>query len=158
MDKTEAQISFRVTNDFKERLEIQAQKERRSVASMVRIVMEDYLAEKEAAVNYNKALLPSVLPDSFAKVKEPGRDEAYMACLNIIGTGVMGTVEIPKINITIPIFHTTEKEVLETAAGHLEGSSLPIGGENTHAVISAHRGLPSASLFTDTIYRLPSCG
>jgi len=109
----------------------------------------DYLAEKEAAVNYNKALLPSVLPDSFAKVKEPGRDEAYMACLNIIGTGVMGTVEIPKINITIPIFHTTEKEVLETAAGHLEGSSLPIGGENTHAVISAHRGLPSASLFTD---------
>lgn len=109
----------------------------------------DYQAEKEAAVNYNNALLPSILPDSFANVKEQGKDDAYTSCLNIIGTGVMGTVEIPKINITIPVFHTTEEEVLKTAAGHLEGSSLPIGGENTHAVISAHRGLPSAALFTD---------
>lgn len=109
----------------------------------------DYPAEREAAVNYNNALLPSILPDSFANVKEQGKDEAYMSCLNVIGTGVMGTVEIPKINITLPVFHTTEEEVLETAAGHLEGSSLPIGGENTHAVISAHRGLPSAALFTD---------
>ena len=61
----------------------------------------------------------------------------------------MGTVEIPKIRITLPIFHTTKEEILEQAAGHLEGSSLPVGGEDTHAVISAHRGLPSASLFTD---------
>jgi sortase A len=58
-------------------------------------------------------------------------------------------VQIPKIGIKIPIFHTTSEEVLEIGAGHLEGSSLPVGGENTHAVISAHRGLPSASLFTD---------
>ena len=62
---------------------------------------------------------------------------------------MMGFVEVPKINIKIPIYHTTDEEVLEQAAGHLEGSSLPVGGENTHAVISAHRGLPSASLFTD---------
>ena len=61
----------------------------------------------------------------------------------------MGTVEIPKIKITLPIFHGTDEEVLEKAAGHLEGSSLPVGGENTHAVITAHRGLPSAALFTD---------
>ena len=61
----------------------------------------------------------------------------------------MGYVEIPKIDIKIPIYHTTSEEVLQKAAGHLEGSTLPVGGEGTHAVISAHRGLPSAVLFTD---------
>lgn len=61
----------------------------------------------------------------------------------------MGYVEIPKIDIKLPIYHTTSEEVLEKAAGHLAGSSLPVGGESTHAVISAHRGLPSAALFTD---------
>ena len=61
----------------------------------------------------------------------------------------MGYVQIPKINVKIPIFHTTSDDVLQRGAGHLEGSSLPIGGVNHHAVISAHRGLPSAALFTD---------
>lgn len=69
-----------------------------------------------------------------------------MNTLNIAGDEMMGSVEIPKINIKIPIYHTTEEEVLNKGAGHLEGSSLPVGGANTHAVISAHRGLPSASL------------
>ena len=105
----------------------------------------DYLAEQEAAEGYNQSLLPSILPDAFAKAKTAEGDSTYMSCLNIAGNGVMGTVEIPKINIRLPIFHTTDEEVLETA----EGSSLPVGGENTHAVISAHRGLPSAALFTD---------
>ena len=109
----------------------------------------DYEAEREAAIGYNMALLPSILPDSFAVAEILGEGEDYMSCLNITGNGVMGTVEIPKINIKLPIFHTTTEEVLEVAAGHLEGSSLPVGGESTHAVISAHRGLPSASLFTD---------
>lgn len=110
----------------------------------------DYDAEWKKAHDYNTALYPSILPDSFAVADAAeGEDAAYMACLNLTGDGMMGTVEIPKINITIPIYHTTETEVLEKAAGHLEGSSLPVGGENTHAVISAHRGLPSASLFTD---------
>lgn len=72
-----------------------------------------------------------------------------MKCLNITGDGMMGTVEIPKIKVKLPIYHTTNDDVLQSAAGHLEGSSLPVGGENTHAVISAHRGLPSAALFTD---------
>lgn len=109
----------------------------------------DYEAEWERAASYNEALLPSILPDSFAVAEASGEDEEYMSCLNITGNGMMGKVEIPKIDITIPIFHTTEEEVLQNAAGHLEGSSLPIGGENSHAVISAHRGLPSAALFTD---------
>ena len=110
----------------------------------------DYEAEWARAKAYNEALLPSILPDSFAVAEasdEP--DEEYMACLNIAGDEMMGTVEIPKINIELPIYHTTDETVLERAAGHLEGSSLPVGGESTHAVISAHRGLPSASLFTD---------
>ena len=109
----------------------------------------DYDAERKKAEDYNEALLPCVLPDSFALAESSGVDPVYMNTLNIAGDEMMGSVEIPKIHIKIPIYHTTEEEVLNKGAGHLEGSSLPVGGANTHAVISAHRGLPSASLFTD---------
>ena len=109
----------------------------------------DYDAERKKAEEYNEALLPCVLPDSFALAESSGVDPVYMNTLNIAGDEMMGSVEIPKINIKIPIYHTTEEEVSNKGAGHLEGSSLPVGGANTHAVISAHRGLPSASLFTD---------
>lgn len=110
----------------------------------------DFEEEWEQAKAYNEALLPSILPDSFAVAEaSEEEDESYMSCLNLNGDGMMGYVEVPKINIRIPVFHTTEEDVLQTAAGHLEGSSLPVGGESTHAVISAHRGLPSATLFTD---------
>ena len=109
----------------------------------------DYTTEWEKARAYNDALLPSILPDSFAIAEASEEDEEYMSALNLAGDGIMGTVEIPKIGITLPIYHTTDEKVLEQAAGHLEGSSLPVGGESTHAVISAHRGLPSAALFTD---------
>ena len=110
----------------------------------------DYTAEWERAHAFNQALLPSILPDSFAIAAasdEP--DEEYMACLNLAGDGMMGYVEIPKIDIKVPIYHTVSDEVLQKAAGHLEGSSLPVGGKDTHTVVSAHRGLPSAALFTD---------
>lgn len=110
----------------------------------------DYAAEMKKAEAYNDALLPSILPDSFAVAEaQMEADSSYENSLNIAGDGMMGIVEIPKIDIKLPIYHGTSDEVLQKAAGHLEGSSLPIGGENTHAVISAHRGLPSASLFTD---------
>ena len=109
----------------------------------------DYDAERKKAEDYNEALLPCVLPDSFALAESSGVDPVYMNTLNIAGDEMMGSVEIPKINIKIPIYHTTEEDVLNKGAGHLEGSSLPVGGANTHAVISAHRVLPSASLFTD---------
>lgn len=109
----------------------------------------DYDEERKKAEDYNEALLPCVLPDSFALAESSGVDPVYMNTLNIAGDEMMGSVEIPKINIKIPIYHTTEEDVLNKGAGHLEGSSLPVGGANTHAVISAHRGLPSASLFTD---------
>ena len=110
----------------------------------------DYEAEWDRANAYNQALLPAILPDSFAIAAasdEP--DKEYMACLNLAGDSMMGYVEIPKIDIKVPIYHTVSDEVLQMAAGHLEGSSLPVGGRDTHTVISAHRGLPSAALFTD---------
>ena len=109
----------------------------------------DYEAEWEKARIYNDNLMPMILPDSFAVAEASDRDEAYMNCLNINGDEIMGIVEIPKIDVELPIYHTTDEEVLQIGAGHLEGSSLPVGGESTHAVISAHRGLPSAKLFTD---------
>lgn len=110
----------------------------------------NYEKEWERANAYNQSLLPSILPDSFAIAAasdEPG--EEYMSCLNILTDEMMGYVEVPKINIKIPIFHTTSEEVLSKGAGHLEGSSLPVGGESTHSVLAAHRGLPAARLFTD---------
>lgn len=110
----------------------------------------DYDAELQKAEAYNEALLPSILPDSFAVAAASDKeDQSYMDALNIAGDEMMGIVEIPKIDIKLPIYHTTDEDVLKQAAGHLEGSSLPIGGKSTHAVISAHRGLPSAKLFTD---------
>lgn len=110
----------------------------------------DYESEVLMANTYNTNLLPCILPDSFATAEAAEEeDEEYMSCLNLNGDGIMGYVQIPKIGIKLPIFHGTSDEVLQIGAGHLEGSSLPIGGESTHSVLSAHRGLPSASLFTD---------
>lgn len=109
----------------------------------------DVDAELEKAYEYNEELLPSILPDSFAEAEANGTDENYMSLLNTNGDGIMGYIQIPSINVKLPIFHTTSEEVLQIGVGHLEGSSLPVGGENTHSVLSAHRGLPSATLFTD---------
>lgn len=92
----------------------------------------DYEAERQEAVAYNDALVPSILPDSFAvaaAADEP--DPEYMAALNIAGDGVMGSVEIPKIDISLPICHTTTEEVLEQAAGHLE--EFPSNRRREHA-------------------------
>ena len=75
--------------------------------------------------------------------------EAYYGLLDITGTGIMGYVGIPKMDVTIPIYHGTSEGVLRVGAGHLEGTSLPVGGKGTHSAITAHRGLPSARLFTD---------
>lgn len=110
----------------------------------------DYETEWVQARNYNEDLIPYILPDSFSTAEYPEEGDAkYLSCLNLTGDGMMGFIQIPKINVKLPIYHTTSEEVLQKAAGHLAGSSLPVGGEGTHAVISAHRGLPSAALFTD---------
>ncbi len=75
--------------------------------------------------------------------------EEYRSLLDVSGTGIMGYVQIPSIGVSLPVYHGTDEAVLQTAIGHIPGSSLPVGGESTHCLVSGHRGLPSARLFTD---------
>lgn len=103
----------------------------------------------EKAYNYNRKLVNEKVPDSFAKRMGIKHDKRYEEALNVINNGMMGVIEIPSIAVKLPIYHYTTKEILEKGAGHLFGSSLPAGGKSTHAVITAHRGLPSAKMFTD---------
>lgn len=105
---------------------------------------EDYTHLFEAAMAYNEQLRQLKFPLMYYD-QVPGYDDL----LDITGTGIMGYIDIPSIQVELPIYHGTSEGVLQIAAGHVEGSSLPTGGENTHCVISAHRGLPSARLFTD---------
>lgn len=102
----------------------------------------------KAAQEYNKTLVGGTVPDAFAS-REHKPDKKYESLLDPNGDGMMGTVEIPAINIKLPVYHYTDDETLAKGAGHLPGSSLPVGGRSTHSVISAHRGLPSQKLFTD---------
>ena len=98
----------------------------------------------EAAEQYNASLKESnmyILSDS--------QKEEYKQLLNVSGLGIMGYIEIPEIGCSLPIYHGTEESVLQIAIGHLEWSSLPVGGKSTHCVLSGHRGLPSAKLFTN---------
>lgn len=102
------------------------------------------------AVEYNKSLLGNVvITDPFDPDFAPSRDYEYEGLININGDGIMATVEIPKIRLSLPIYHGTSKEILELGAGHLQNTSLPVGGESTHSVITGHTGLSSAKLFTD---------
>lgn len=104
---------------------------------------EDYSALFEAADDYNQQLAQLNDP-----LREYGRLSAYHSILNVSGTGMMGYITVPKISQELPVYHGTSDAVLSVAAGHLQGTSLPVGGESTHSVVSAHRGLPSAVLFT----------
>lgn len=102
----------------------------------------------EDAKKYNEKLTQSTLTDVFTNPQENASKE-YLDILSTGKDGVMGYITIPKIGEEIPIYHGTSTKTLQKGVGHLEGSSFPIGGVNTHAVLSAHRGLPSAKLFTD---------
>ncbi len=104
----------------------------------------DYQAYFDAADDYNRRLAET--PDAFYR---PEQVSGYTDTLDVSGTGIMGYITISKIGVELPVYHGTSDGVLQVAAGHLEGSSLPVGGAGTHAVISAHRGLPSAKLFTN---------
>lgn len=110
--------------------------------------LEMYTEMLEEAREYNGSLAREAVPDAFS-VRDGIEDEEYEALLNLRGDGVMGSVEIPAIGVDIPIYHYTTEDSLQKGAGHLFGSSLPVGGEGTHTILSAHRGLPSAELFTD---------
>ena len=103
---------------------------------------EHYLAEARA---YNRALPGN--PHRYQPTE--AEQERYESLLNISGNGIMGYIEIPAIGVSLPIYHGVEDTVLQIAIGHIEGTSLPVGGPGTHCVVSGHRGLPSAKLFTD---------
>lgn len=119
-----------------------------SYEDTVRSGKVDLEAELDAAKTYNAALSPKVVPDAFS-VHQGKMDAKYERVLDLDGKGMMGYITIPSIDVELPIYHYTDEETLKKGAGHLLGSSLPVGGEGTHAVISAHRGLPSAKMFTD---------
>ena len=104
-----------------------------------------YDAIWDAARQYNRNLCSR--SNSFLLSEEQKAE--YESLLDISGQGVMGYIEIPEIDVSLPIYHGTEDPVLQVAVGHLEWTSLPVGGESTHCVLSGHRGLPSAKLFTD---------
>lgn len=105
---------------------------------------EDYNAFFEEAENYNAKLNELNFP-----LTDYHRLKGYNDILDLSGTGIMGYVSIPKLGVELPLYHGISAEVLNVACGHLEGTSLPVGGENTHCVLSAHRGLPHAKLFTE---------
>lgn len=111
---------------------------------------EEIAQMKQAAQLYNEDLLKDeIIVDPFDQVQNKKAGIEYYQSLDPQKNGVMGMVRIPAIDVSLPIYHGTEEEVLQKAIGHLEQTSLPIGGAGTHAVISGHRGLPSAKLFTD---------
>ncbi len=105
---------------------------------------DEYEGLIEEAQEYNRSLLTR----ANGYTTTPEQKEQYASLLNIANNGVMGYIEIPIIGVSLPVYHGTDDSVLQVAIGHLEWSSLPIGGESTHCVVSGHRGLPSAKLFT----------
>ena len=105
---------------------------------------------KEQAVAYNQTILPGAQDeDSFSKEALLSASENYGSLLNLGGDGIMGYVEIPTIGVTLPIYHGTNNSTLERGVGHLLGSSLPVGGESTHSVLTAHSGMASQKMFSD---------
>ena len=121
----------------------------KAVASYVEQVSnmddEKYQEIWSAAWEYNQSLIDR--PNSYLLSEE--QRENYNALLDIGGNGVMGYIEIPKLDVVLPLYHGTEEGILQVAIGHLDWTSLPVGGESSHCVVSGHRGLPSARLFTD---------
>ena len=119
-------------------------------AAVAEMEPEDYSREWEAAWGFNDTLEKNNLyGDAFGSSEGDITDTEYWKVLNAAGDGIMGYLSIPKINIRLGVYHGTAESVLQTGIGHLDGTKLPIGGESTHSVLAAHRGLPSARLFTD---------
>ena len=115
------------------------------VADVANLSNEDYEKIWKAATEYNASL--SERNSDYTLTEE--QKKQYEQLLNVSGDGIMGYIEIPSINCSLPIYHGTQESVLQIAVGHIEWSSLPVGGASSHCVVSGHRGLPSAKLFTN---------
>lgn len=114
-------------------------------ADVANLSNEDYEKIWKAATEYNASL--SERNSDYTLTEE--QKKQYEQLLNVSGDGIMGYIEIPSINCSLPIYHGTQESVLQIAVGHIEWSSLPVGGASSHCVVSGHRGLPSAKLFTN---------
>ena len=113
--------------------------------TMAKLSKQDKQAEIDRAVEYNSGLINN----GGRFTPSDSELDLYKSLLNADGTGMMGYIMIPKIGVKLAIYHTVDDAVLQVGVGHLEGSSLPVGGSGTHCVLSSHRGLPSAKLFTE---------
>ena len=121
----------------------------RAIASYVDQVNSLDDAQYETMLEQARAYNETLVGKEDRYILDEAETAEYNSLLDVTGTGIMGYVVIPKINVRLPIYHGTDPSVLEIAIGHIAGSSLPVGGESTHCVLSGHRGLPSAKLFTD---------
>ena len=113
---------------------------------------EEYRSMIDAAHAYNTRLAEEssgITSALTGAVNTEATDAEYMKLLNLAGDGMMGYITVPKLEETLPIYHGTSEKVLQSGIGHLEQTSLPVGGASTHAALSGHRGLPTAKLFTD---------
>lgn len=117
------------------------------VETVAQLTKEDHSALRQAAQEYN-AGLDGTFHDAFI-ADRIGQDDPYWSLLDPDGSGVMGYIEIPKISVRLPVYHGAGEDALQRGIGHLAGTSLPVGGAGTHCVLSGHRGLPTALLFTD---------
>lgn len=121
----------------------------RAIASYVETVEGMSQEEMDALLDEARAYNERLWDKGNRWIPSPQEQEEYRSILDVTGTGIMGYVNIPVIDVSLPIYHGTDEAVLQVASGHIEGTSLPVGGADTHAAISGHRGLPSAKLFTD---------
>lgn len=135
-----------ISNYFAEKNHVEAI---RNYDKMVVKIGEDSLKkEKEKAQTYNENLSGDPVHDPFVLGSGYALPENYKEVLNISGDGIMGYIQIPKILVDLPIYHGTSEEVLEKGVGHIQNTSVPIGGNSTHSVLTGHTGLPNAELFT----------
>lgn len=135
-----------ISNYFAEKNHVEAI---RNYDKMVVKIGEDSLKkEKEKAQTYNENLSGDPVHDPFVLGSGYALPENYKEVLNISGDGIMGYIQIPKISVDLPIYHGTSEEVLEKGVGHIQNTSVPIGGNSTHSVLTGHTGLPNAELFT----------
>ena len=110
----------------------------------------EIIEARELAIAYNESIVPGVqMADAFSNEALLWASEDYESQLNLTGSGIMGYVEIPGISVTLPIYHGTDADTLEIGIGHLLGSSLPVGGESTHTILTAHSGMASQKMFSD---------
>ena len=136
-----------VSNWYIGRHQSRIQTEYREVLEQTDTAKLDSIREK--AVAYNKTITPGAAEEAYSQASIRLAAEDYVNQLNVSGSGIMGYVEIPKIGVDLPIYHGTGGDSLDRGTGHLLGSSLPVGGESTHTIITGHSGMASQKMFTD---------